>query len=125
MRTTKNTRSTKMKFLLAICISAAFCASAMATPADDYAVGVAAVTKSLKCPSTAKFPKMDGADAGAEVVNGKVARAWGYVDAQNVYGAMIRSEWEVIWNTTTKKICYFKLGDDEMGFRAYAIANGI
>lgn len=57
-----------------------------------------AVTERLKAPATAKFPSL-GWDKEAQVrvssANSNLFFVNGYVDAQNTYGAMIRSKWIV------------------------------
>lgn len=55
--------------------------------ANDY------VTKNLKCPSTAKFPLYD--DSYVKKEGDSTYLVVGYVDAQNGFGAMIRSKYVV------------------------------
>ena len=52
--------------------------------------------KKLKAPSTAKFPSFyDNGVAAERLPDGSTYRVVGYVDSQNSFGAMIRSQWEV------------------------------
>ena len=52
------------------------------------------VTQALKAPSTAEFPGMDGYVA-TDLGEGKY-RVQSYVDSQNGFGAMIRSDWTTV-----------------------------
>lgn len=63
--------------------------------AEAYAEAEAIVSKYLKSPSTAKFPSMSEVnikDLGAEGF-----QVEGYVDAQNSFGAMLRQNWEMVF----------------------------
>ncbi len=53
-----------------------------------------AVTDRLKAPSTAKFP---WGCSDRVVIDAWEVRVHGYVDAQNGFGAMLRSQWTVVY----------------------------
>lgn len=62
------------------------------------------VTKNLKAPSTANFGSMLGEyqdpRKACSSLGNKTWRCSGWVDAQNEYGAMLRSNFTaVVWNT--------------------------
>jgi hypothetical protein len=63
--------------------------------AEAYAEAEAIISKYLKSPSTAKFPSIvdvdikDLGDGGFQVE--------GYVDAQNSFGAMLRQNWQMVF----------------------------
>lgn len=78
------------------------------------------VRKSLKSPASADFPTFRSRDAGAVRVKGSKNsyQAWGYVDAQNAFGAMLRSEWVAYLenvNGDRWRLQYLRLGDEEYG----------
>jgi len=82
---------------------------------DAYYAAKQFVTKSLKAPSTAKFPNpYSGSDCGAFGSN-DVYAAWGYVDSQNSFGAMIRSEWKAAVKDKGEswQLLYLRVGDGE------------
>ena len=56
-----------------------------------------AVKARLKSPSTAKFPFAINSDGVTISYNNQmgIASIWGWVDAQNSYGATVREEWLV------------------------------
>ncbi|MEK7101269.1 MAG: hypothetical protein AAB921_04195 [Patescibacteria group bacterium] len=68
------------------------------------------ILKALKSPSTAKFPS----SSHATIVRGKddVFKVDSYVDSQNGFGAMIRSEWSVLFQY---------VGDDKLTVYAISI----
>lgn len=57
---------------------------------EVYDAGVELVSRQLKAPSTASFGPR-GPRSVRQGVNGYIAEGW--VDAQNSFGAMIRTEW--------------------------------
>lgn len=75
------------------------------------------VTRALKAPSTAKFPGefLTPLEDWSFARNKDVYQVSSYVDAQNSFGAMIRSDF-IIKVSMPKdgdaKITYFKLGDE-------------
>ncbi len=52
------------------------------------------VEKTLKSPGSAKWPRRSDAECGSGLVDSNLFMAWGYVDSQNGFGALIRSKWE-------------------------------
>jgi hypothetical protein len=72
--------------------------------------------KSLKAPATAKFsnPNLD-ANTGWEPYGYFQWKAFGYVDAQNSFGAMLRNQWLAVvqFNTGRLEVVYFRLNDQE------------
>jgi hypothetical protein len=80
------------------------------TAADRYYTATATIRKSLKAPSTAKFSRPDDDKAYYQKVAGNVWEAGGWVDSQNAFGAMIRSDWNLVWNDATRKILYVSMG---------------
>ena len=50
--------------------------------------------KQLRAPSTAKFPSITSQGVSSKHEGGGVYDVHGYVDAQNAFGAMIRTNWK-------------------------------
>jgi hypothetical protein len=68
------------------------------TDTEAYVDAEAIVKKTLKSPSTAKFPSSSYATVEHYSTDGfKVSS---YVDSQNGFGAMIRSDWTVLFQYT-------------------------
>ena len=68
------------------------------TALDAWVMAQEFVTDKLRSPSTAKFPWVASYDA-AKYIDGK----WhvkSYVDSQNGFGAMVRTEWAVVMTTS-------------------------
>lgn len=65
---------------------------------DAYIDAQAVVTKTLKAPSTAKFPS--SSHATVERAENEGFKVSSYVDSQNGFGAMIRSDWTVVFQYT-------------------------
>ena len=63
--------------------------------AEVYATAEAVISKYLKAPSTAKFPRMS--EVGISRLEDNGFKVEGYVDSQNSYGAMIRSPFTTIF----------------------------
>lgn len=78
------------------------------------------VLKSLKAPSTAKFPGAYESNVGWQSAGADRWQVWGYVDSQNGFGAMIRNEWKAVVEKRGSDWyrLYLKLGDEEIGDRA-------
>jgi hypothetical protein len=81
--------------------------------------GKAFVLKQLTAPSTAKFPSAYAKDVGWEAAGPERWCVWGYVDAQNGFGSMIRTNWRAVvehrggdWHRL-----YLRFGADEVGDR--------
>lgn len=80
------------------------------TDTEAYIDAQAIVEKTLKSPSTAKFPSSSNAvisRAGESVFNVK-----SYVDSQNGFGAMIRSEWSVMFEYVGDKVDVYAVSID-------------
>ncbi len=80
------------------------------TATDHYYAATATIRKSLKAPSTAKFSRPDDEKAYYQKVAGNVWEAGGWVDSQNGFGAMIRSDWKLVWDDATKKVLFVRMG---------------
>lgn len=63
--------------------------------AEAYAEAEAIISKYLKSPSTAKFPSIG--EVKIEDLGGGGFQVEGYVDAQNSFGAMLRQNWEMVF----------------------------
>ena len=65
--------------------------------AAAYSAAKRYVRAQLKAPSTAKFSSLlwDDTECGHALQPGNTAVAWGWVDAQNGFGAVIRTRWVV------------------------------
>jgi hypothetical protein len=77
-----------------------------------------AVTNVLKAPSTAKFPGQGFFDAGDGWSLGKrkkIVTISSYVDSQNSFGAMIRTDFDFQIDSSTRKVIYFRFGDQVSG----------
>jgi hypothetical protein len=76
------------------------------------------IEKQLKAPSTARFSKLNWDEkTGWEVLATNRWKAGGFVDAQNAFGAMIRSDWLAVidWTGSNYYLTYWRLGDQEAG----------
>lgn len=88
---------------------------------DVYYMAQQFVRKSLKVPSTAKFSdylRYSDKEIGSANFVSNIWCAWGYVDAQNTFGAMLRNEWEVYLKQLPGdkwQLLYLKLGEEEIG----------
>lgn len=77
------------------------------------------IEDNIKTPSTAKFPKFDSSDVGMQR-KGKMVGVQGYFDAQNTYGALIRSKYTIEFSVTDLdaniyKAVYIKIDDEIKG----------
>lgn len=77
------------------------------------------ITDNIKTPSTAKFPDMDSSGVGMQR-KGKIVAVQGYFDAQNTYGAVVRSKYTVEFSVTDLdankyKPVYIKIDDEVKG----------
>lgn len=68
--------------------------AAAPTDGEIYVDAKAIITKALKAPSTAKFPSSSYATITRYSDGYKVSS---YVDSENSFGAMLRSEWSVMF----------------------------
>jgi hypothetical protein len=76
------------------------------------------IEKQLKAPSTAKFSKPNwDTKTGWEMLTTNRWKVGGFIDAQNAFSAMIRSDWLAIvdWTGTNYYLSYWRLGDQEAG----------
>jgi hypothetical protein len=76
------------------------------------------IEKQLKAPSTAKFSKLNWDEkTGWKAVTTNRWKVGGFVDAQNAFGAMLRSDWLAVvdWTGTNYYLSYWRLGDQESG----------
>jgi hypothetical protein len=62
---------------------------------NAYYAAEFAVKNSLKAPASADFSNPNIDAAGAVIDGGGKAHAWGWVDAENSFGAKLRSNWKV------------------------------
>ena len=60
-----------------------------------YRAGIEFVKKTLKAPSSAEFPDYDTETVGSQDKGNGYWMTWGFVDAQNNFGAKLRSRWWV------------------------------
>ncbi|KND51237.1 MAG: hypothetical protein ABA06_02915 [Parcubacteria bacterium C7867-001] len=77
---------------------------------DAYIDAQAIVKKALKSPSTAKFPSSSEAKisrAGENIFNVE-----SYVDSQNSFGAMIRSDWSVMFEYVGDQLDIYAISID-------------
>ncbi len=84
---------------------------------NAFIAGQRLVKDRLKAPSTAKFSDYYRGDSGASRVKGTTFRTWGYVDAQNSFGAMLRSQYLAFLNHDGGywNLDYLLLDDQEYG----------
>ncbi|MEQ1862818.1 MAG: hypothetical protein ABMA13_23090 [Chthoniobacteraceae bacterium] len=61
---------------------------------DAYYAARNYIRNHLKAPSTAKFPAPGAGDCGARNTGTDRWHCWGWVDAQNSFGAMLRQQWQ-------------------------------
>ena len=74
---------------------------------DAYIDAQAIIEKTLKAPSTAKFPSSSHATVEHYATDGfKISS---YVDSQNGFGAMIRSEWTVLFEYVDEKLNIYQI----------------
>lgn len=85
---------------------------------DAFYVGRKACENALKAPSTAKFsnPYSD-ADTGWSPYGFNQWKAFGHVDSQNSFGAMLRSQWLAVVKLSgdNYEVLYLRVGEDETG----------
>jgi hypothetical protein len=77
------------------------------SPPDEVTIYDASkdiVKKFLVAPTTAKFPNHNESGVGASLLSNNVWRVWGYVDSQNSFAAMIRSDWEIIVEANGQRV---------------------
>ena len=81
---------------------------------DAYVTAQSYVKKHLKAPATAVFPSFDESFVQPATTNGFIITS--YVDAQNSFGALIRSDYEIImYKKDGNWYCYsFKLDGKQM-----------
>lgn len=84
----------------ALVLSACGSSSSNKSATDAKICAEKAVTDSLKSPSTAKFCKYT--EMTATNLGGDRWKVTGYVDAQNSFGAVIRTNWTVTLTLTGK-----------------------
>lgn len=77
---------------------------------DAYIDAQAIVEKTLKSPSTAKFPSSSHATITRAGEN--IFKVDSYVDSQNGFGAMIRSEWSVMFEYVGDKLDTYAISID-------------
>ena len=77
---------------------------------DAYIDAQAIVSKALKSPSTAKFPSSSHATITRAGEN--IFKVDSYVDSQNGFGAMIRSEWSVMFEYVGDKLDTYAVSID-------------
>ena len=85
---------------------------------EAYYIARAAIQRSLKSPSSAKFSNpLNQSDTGWNSDGYYQWRVGGRVEAQNSFGAMIEQRWFAVvqYNLGNFEIVYSKLGDDERG----------
>jgi hypothetical protein len=82
-----------------------------------YESGKAACMKALKAPATAKFSSITDDYTGWNRYGYNQWDVFGYVDAQNSFGAMIRENWEAIVQQSGPfyQVVYFRLGSEVVG----------
>jgi len=98
------------------------------TPADKgrdhFYTAVATIKEGLKAPATAKFSAFADPESGYFHAGKSIWQAWGYVDSQNGFGAMIRSKWMLVWDDSTKRVLFRGFGDKQTGDLEKALAEG-
>jgi len=87
---------------------------------DYYYKAEYAVKKLLVAPSTASFSNPLAGEGGLKDLGDGYREAYGYVDAQNGFGAKIRNQWSVQWSG--QNIVYVRLGDQSIGTDEYSHA---
>jgi hypothetical protein len=95
------------------------------TPTSDF--GITAyfsardyVEKHLKAPATARWSDLYNADnrTGYHNLGGGKYEAYGYVDSQNSFGALLRNDWRVVMqivSATQYQVLYMRIGDTAVG----------
>jgi hypothetical protein len=81
----------------------------------------------LKAPKTADFSTLHWSrDTGWELFGTNTWKVWGYVDAQNSFGANLRQNWRAVVykNGSTHDITYLLIGDQEFGDRDSWLTQG-
>lgn len=81
---------------------------------DAYKIGKSTITGMLKSPNTAEFPGMLEDGQGAFKRSDGLWEAYGWVDAQNGFGAMGREDWRVVLDEN-KTVFFAKLGSQVVG----------
>jgi hypothetical protein len=80
---------------------------------DAYYRAVDAVRNGLKTPASARFSGIEDPGAGISLPSSGAGEAWGWVDAQNGFGANLRDRWSVeldpngahtVWTATRVRI---------------------
>lgn len=86
---------------------------------DAWRAATGFVAESLKAPSTARFPKMHEPKCGVAPFLDETWIARGYVDAQNSFGAQLRTDWEVIMEPAGNQweLVWLRLGNEQYGMR--------
>lgn len=81
---------------------------------EVYVDAKAIIEKALKAPSTAKYPS--SSDAKIERSENNRFKVTSYVDSQNSFGAMIRSDWSVTFQYVGDQVKTYQviLGDQEI-----------
>lgn len=71
------------------------------------------VEKNLKAPATARFSSLADKETGYKTVASRRYEAWGYVDSENTFGAMLRNKWRVVLqeNGEDYQVLYASIGD--------------
>jgi hypothetical protein len=83
------------------------------------------VKKQLKAPLTAKFSSRYDEESGStksKTYTNDVWKAWGYVDSQNSFGAMMRSKWHVAMEKKPGDkwtILFSNIGDQTIGDKEF------
>lgn len=86
-----------------------------------YLMAQEIVSSSLKSPSTAEFPSIVTNNSEIKMQrNGEIVAVQSYVDAQNSFGTMIRSEWVVEFkvldlSSYSYEVVYINIDGDESG----------
>jgi len=89
-----------------------------------YYTALSTIRKNLKSPSAAKFSNYQtDKSTGARSLGGGVWQAAGSVEAQNSFGATVKSRWELIWRDGGE-ILYMRIGDQKAGDKESALKAG-
>ncbi len=87
-----------------------------ATPDNEnlWWAGMLATKQSLKAPSTAKFSSLGDDGTSYSMRPDGSCDAYGYVDSQNSFGAMLRNKWHAIVKRRDAgyKVIYLEIGKD-------------
>lgn len=84
---------------------------------EAYQVTIELVRKGLKSPSTAKFSEWRSSETRWDLIGTNHWDFEGWVDSQNGFGAMIRTEWraQIALAFGDYQLTYLKLGDETSG----------